>query len=145
MSDLIVRNWQRRITTPNPQLRWFAQRLKERLRLRDVGFSVALVGDRRMRGLNRQFRQVDKATDVLSFPVGRQPAEPERGEGYLGDVVISVETANRQALAQRHPLETELQILMIHGLLHLLGYDHERDHGQMRRKELALRRELLQT
>lgn len=143
MSDLIVQNWQRKIATPSLQLRWFAQRLKERLRLRDVGFSIALVGDRRMRGFNRQFRQVDKATDVLSFPVGRQPTEPERGGGYLGDVVISVETANRQALAQRHPLETELQILMIHGLLHLLGYDHERDHGQMRRKELALQRELL--
>ena len=97
-----------------------------------------------MRGLNRQFRRVDKSTDVLSFPVGRQPAELERDAGYLGDVVISVETANRQALAQRHSLERELQILMIHGLLHLLGYDHERDHGRMRRKELALRRELLQ-
>ena len=144
MSDLIVRNWQRRIRVPNLQISCFAQRLRERLRLRDVGFSVALVGDRRMRGLNRQFRLVDKPTDVLSFPVGRQPAELEGGGGYLGDLVISVETANRQALAQRHPLETELQILMIHGLLHLLGYDHERDQGQMRRKELALRRELFQ-
>ena len=145
MSDLIVRNWQRKLAVPQLRLREFAQRLRERLHLQDVGFAMALVGDRRIRRLNRQFRQVDTATDVLSFPIGSQPAEHEQAGVYLGDVVISVETAKRQALAQQHPLETELRILMIHGLLHLLGYDHERDQGQMRRKELALRRELLQS
>ena len=143
MSELMVRNWQRKRDISSHQLLGFAQLLSERLCLRDVGFSIAFVGDRRIRRLNRQFRRVDKATDVLSFPLGSRPAETEPGGRYLGDIVISVETAERQALAQRHPLVMELQILMIHGLLHLLGYDHERDRGQMRRKELALRRKLL--
>ena len=143
MSELIVRNWQRRFALPEARLCWFAQNLTARLHLKDAGFSVALVGDRRIRRLNHQFRQVDQATDVLSFPVGSASAEPEAIEGYLGDIVISVETAKRQALTQRHSLEMELRILMIHGLLHLLGYDHERDGGQMKRREQALRRELL--
>jgi probable rRNA maturation factor len=94
--------------------------------------TVAIVSDARVRALNRKFMKKDKATDVLSFPA----EEP----GYLGDVVISSGVAARQARAAGHSLATELRVLALHGLLHLLGYDHERDDGQMARLERRLRR-----
>ena len=96
------------------------------------GITIALVPDARVRALNKQFRGLDNATDVLSFPA----EEP----GYLGDVVIAVGVARRQARAAGHPLATELRVLALHGLLHLLGYDHERDDGRMARLERRLRR-----
>jgi probable rRNA maturation factor len=94
--------------------------------------TVAIVSDTRVRALNRKFRRKDKATDVLSFPSGER--------GYLGDVLISSGVAARQARAAGHSLTTELRVLALHGLLHLLGYDHERDDGQMARLERRLRR-----
>jgi len=94
--------------------------------------TVALVPDRRIHALNRQFRQKDRPTDVLSFPA----EEP----GQLGDVVIALGVARRQAVAAGHPIGTELRILALHGLLHLLGYDHEQDDGRMERLERRLRR-----
>jgi probable rRNA maturation factor len=96
------------------------------------GMTVALVSDVRVRTLNQQYRGIDKATDVLSFPAG----EPD----YLGDVVIAVGVARRQAREAGHALRTELRVLALHGLLHLLGYDHERDGGRMARLERRLRR-----
>jgi probable rRNA maturation factor len=93
---------------------------------------VALLTDARVRALNARFRGVDAATDVLSFPAG----EP----GRLGDVVIASGVAGRQARAARHALGTELRVLALHGLLHLLGYDHEHDDGQMARCEARLLR-----
>jgi probable rRNA maturation factor len=95
--------------------------------------TIAIVSDARVRALNRTFRKKDKATDVLSFP--------SEESGYLGDVVISSGVAARQAEAAGHPLATELRVLALHGLLHLLGYDHERDDGQMARLERRLRRQ----
>jgi probable rRNA maturation factor len=94
--------------------------------------TVAIVSDARVQALNRQFRRKDMPTDVLSFPA------EERGE--LGDVVIALGVARRQAVAAGHPLGTELRILALHGLLHLLGYDHEQDDGRMLRLERRLRR-----
>ena len=94
--------------------------------------SVAVVADARVRELNRRYRGKDAATDVLSF----QADEP----GELGDVVIALGVARRQAREAGHSLQTELRVLALHGLLHLLGYDHERDDGQMRRLEQRLRR-----
>jgi probable rRNA maturation factor len=94
--------------------------------------TVAIVSDARVRALNRKFRKKDKATDVLSFPA----EEP----GSLGDVLISSGVAARQARVAGHSLATELRVLALHGLLHLLGYDHERDDGQMARLERRLRR-----
>src|ERR1700754_1635415 len=100
-------------------------------------FSVLLTGDERLRELNLHFRGVDKATDVLSFP-----ALPEAGSsGHDGDLAISLETAAAQAQEHGHPLQVEVKILMLHGLLHLAGYDHERDRGQMRRRETVLRKQ----
>ena len=94
--------------------------------------TVALVSDARMRTLNRTFRGADYATDVLSFPLS--------AERYLGDVVIATGVARRQAAAVGHSVTTELRVLALHGLLHLLGYDHERDQGEMKRIEAKLRK-----
>ena len=143
MPEPILRISQRKYSLPQSRLRLFVCRLTERLRLGEVGFSVLLTNNRRIRRLNGQFRQIDKATDVLSFSACSSADDPAVDEGYLGDIVISVETARQQAMACGHSVETELRVLMIHGVLHLLGYDHERDGGQMRRKERVLRRELV--
>jgi probable rRNA maturation factor len=99
--------------------------------------TVVVTSDRRIRRLNRLWRGIDAATDVLSFPAGDDPG-PER---HLGDVVIARETAARQARHEGHSLATELRVLALHGLLHLLGYDHERDSGRMARIERRLRRQ----
>ena len=97
--------------------------------------SVLLTTDDGIRGLNRRFRKKNKATDVLSFPV-------QAGFGMAGDLAISVETAARQAGEQGHRLSVELRVLMLHGLLHLAGLDHETDDGAMARKERRLRAKL---
>ena len=101
--------------------------------------SVLLASDRTLRTLNRNFRKKDKATDVLSFPVDDFHGD---GTGQAGDLAISLDTAQRQADEHGHSLQTEVKILMLHGLLHLAGYDHETDDGQMARKESSLRKEL---
>jgi probable rRNA maturation factor len=100
-------------------------------------FSVLLTGDERLRALNLQFRGMDKPTDVLSFPA--LPETANRGQG--GDLAISLETASVQAAAYGHTLQMEVKILILHGLLHLAGYDHERDQGQMSRRESRLRKQ----
>jgi probable rRNA maturation factor len=99
--------------------------------------SVFLTGDEHIRELNREFRKKNQPTDVLSFPAGESVNGHRR---MAGDIAISVETAARQADEFEHPLATELQVLVLHGLLHLGGYDHEADEGQMARKEAALRK-----
>ena len=125
-----------------PRLRQFLTRLARQLRLDSETFTIVLVSDRVIHRLNRDFRKQDKATDVLSFPA--ETLGPlGLDKDFLGDMIISVETARRQALARNHSLERELCVLVIHGLLHLLGHDHEVDGGEMRRKELKLQRELL--
>jgi probable rRNA maturation factor len=98
--------------------------------------SVALVSDRRVRELNRTYRKKDYATDVLSFP-SPQSLSPNP---FLGDVVIARGVARRQAREAGHSERTELRVLALHGLLHLLGYDHEQDEGRMLRVERRLRR-----
>jgi probable rRNA maturation factor len=100
--------------------------------------SVLLTTDERVRALNQQFRGLDKATDVLSFPAARPFAE----EGEIGDMAISWETARRQAKDNNHSLPIEIKILMLHGLLHLAGHDHETDSGQMATRETELRKQL---
>jgi probable rRNA maturation factor len=116
-------------TTPAPGLaRW----LHSVAPLRARGeVSIAIVPDARIRALNRQYRRKDAPTDVLSFPAD----EP----GTLGDIVIAAGVARRQAREAGHSLQTELRVLALHGLLHLLGYDHEHDDGRMARLERRLR------
>jgi probable rRNA maturation factor len=111
--------------------------------------TVLLTTDAAIRKLNRQFRGKDKATDVISFPAdGSFPAEgsfPAAGFGaekIAGDLAISAPTARKQAVEQNHSLSTEIKILILHGLLHLAGHDHESDNGQMARRERLLRARL---
>ncbi len=106
-----------------------------------AGATVAFVSDRTMRGLNRQFRGRDATTDVLSFPAGREEWERAEGES-LGDVVVSVGQAERQAAEHGLDFDGEVAQLILHGLLHLCGYDHETDRGEMNALELKLRRRL---
>ena len=101
--------------------------------------TVMLAADATMRRLNREWRGVDRATDVLSFPADEGPTIPGQPR-HLGDVVIATGVARRQARAVGHSYGTELKVLALHGLLHLLGYDHETDTGTMRRVEARLRR-----
>jgi probable rRNA maturation factor len=109
--------------------------------------SVSFVGDRRMRGLNRRFRHKDRTTDVLAFAFreGRAPHGFSRAAAHLGDVVIALPAAQRQAKAGSRSVDEEIITLLIHGMLHLCGYDHERgtaDALRMQRKEWHLRRRL---
>jgi len=90
---------------------------------------LIIVSDAEIKELNKEHRRVDKPTDVLSFPI------KDSKTNFIGSVIISADTAQRVADEMRHPLEVELQILFIHGLLHLLGFDHETDNGEMRQKE----------
>jgi probable rRNA maturation factor len=113
--------------------------------------TVAVVNDARVRALNRQYRGKDYATDVLSFPAATHEARRQGsanddgrrttpGHPHLGDIVIARGVASRQAKAAGHHERTELRVLALHGLLHLLGYDHEIDDGEMARVERRLRR-----
>lgn len=100
--------------------------------------NLLLTGSARMRSLNLQFRKKDIATDVLSFPSDSNI----RQRGFAGEIAISADIARRNAVTYGHSAAWELRILALHGILHLAGYDHERDNGEMARKEVALRREL---
>jgi probable rRNA maturation factor len=142
MSRPTILNRQRRYKIPL-RLGEFADNLAQHLDVGQRDFTVVLTSDAAIQRLNRDFRRRNTPTDVLSFPSELPPAADGLDNPYIGDMIVSVETARRQALHRRHSLERELRILIIHGFLHLLGYDHERDHGTMRRKELKLQRELL--
>ncbi|MBM3811982.1 MAG: rRNA maturation RNase YbeY [Acidimicrobiia bacterium] len=98
-------------------------------------FGCLVTGDEKLRTLNRDFLGKDDPTDVLSFPSGSN-------RGFLGDVAISADRAREQASRYGHDLEDEICVLMLHGLLHLLGMDHQRDRGRMRRAETAWRKRL---
>lgn len=109
--------------------------------------TLSLVGDRRMRRLNRRFRHKDRSTDVLAFAFreGQAPHGFNQAAAYLGDVVVALPTAHRQARAAGRPLEEEFVTLLIHGVLHLCGYDHERSRAEalrMQKKERQMRRRL---
>ncbi len=101
------------------------------------GATMRIVSDRRIRELSRRYREQDRPTDVLAFPA--EPLLPEE-DPYLGDLAVSADTAARQASERGWTLDEELRILAVHGFLHLVGYDHERDSGEMRRLERLLRR-----
>ena len=138
--DIVRRGPARRVS-----IRGFKGKARRILRLLDQAdceLSIALVGDQEIRLLNGRYRSRDEPTDVLSFPV----EEPlPTGHRIIGDVIISVEKAARQARQRRRSFEDELEVLLIHGILHNLGYDHERssdDEREMRAMERRVRREL---
>jgi probable rRNA maturation factor len=102
--------------------------------------SIALVTDETMTGLNRKFRRKSKTTDVLTFPADDSYNDPsQKGRRPLGDIVISVDQARRQAMDEKHSLATEVRYLILHGVLHALGYDHETDQGEMNALEVEVR------
>lgn len=131
MSEIVLQNPNRYPEASARRLRPWLARLVAALAPEAESLGVRFAGDRELRRLNRTYRGKDKPTDVLSFP----------GEdGHLGDILISVPVARRQAAAAGHSVERELKVLLLHGLLHCLGYDHETDEGEMERLERRLRR-----
>ena len=129
-----VVNRQRRLKLDTGAWSNFAARALDAIGESESAATIAFVSDKRIRELNRQFRGVDKATDVLSFPADE--------ELNLGDVAVSVDTASIQAKENGLTLDGEIAQLILHGLLHLCGYDHESDNGEMNRLEIKLRRRL---
>lgn len=123
-----IANRQRRWSVDRPRIEAVARRAHAAAGGGSGGISILLAADRILRGLNRRFRGVDRPTDVLSFPDGS--ASPEGG-AHLGDMAISVETAAEQARRAGCSLAAELDRLVVHGVLHVLGYDHEVDGGEM--------------
>lgn len=104
--------------------------------------SIAFVSDKRIKELNKIFRDKNYATDVLSFPYEPDQFDFLETENFLGDIVISLETAQKQAAENSLSLEAEVKQLILHGILHLCGYDHETDEGEMNELELNLRNKL---
>jgi len=130
----------RRAPTLARRLTHAANRLLDTLHLQSAELSLLLVSDSVMHDLNRDWRGKDRPTDVLAFAQAEEGPAPD---GLLGDVVISVDTARRQAASLGHSLVVEADRLLVHGLLHLLGYDHERSPAEarrMQRKERAVLR-----
>jgi probable rRNA maturation factor len=150
-----VLNRQREVRIALPGLRKFLGRVREELGLAETEAVICLVTDAEMARMNEKYRQKRGPTDVLSFPAekqsmrrsggtrsrlraGKKAARP--GGGYLGDIAISAATARRNAKEHGREFPMELRILMLHGVLHLLGYDHETDGGEMQRLEMKWRR-----
>ena len=139
--DVTVVNLQRKIVLDTSSLVDFSESLlsaAEEANGRNA--SVAFISDRRMKELNSFFRGKDSTTDVLSFP--HEPDEFDTDKNNLGDIVISADQAARQAADNGLTLEVEIKQLILHGLLHLCGYDHETDNGEMNTRELELRDKL---
>jgi probable rRNA maturation factor len=120
-------------------LRPWLSALLEEIAPREGSLGVRFCGSRAMRRTNRDFRGRDSVTDVLSFPGSDGPP----GEAHLGDILICVPRARQQAAERAHSVQRELGLLLLHGVLHCLGYDHESDDGEMERLERTLRREWL--
>jgi probable rRNA maturation factor len=151
-------NVQRKVHLDVRPVRSFAETLCEHVHEAfGSTFATALISDRRMRELNSLFRGKSETTDVLSFPhaadqfdksdaLTQAGANGQTPKGvtltFLGDIVISAEQAQRQAKSNRLSLEREIKQLILHGLLHLCGYDHDRDKGEMNARELELRKKL---
>ena len=134
--EVLLLNRQRSERADWDEIREFLRRLSARMPARS--FTVCVLSDAAIRRYNRQFRGLDKATDVLSFPADEHSERLE----YLGDILISAETARQNAWRFGLRLEEEIELLALHGVLHLLGHDHERDSGEMARLERSWSRRL---
>lgn len=131
-----VVNRQRKVPVETALWQSFSERALKSIRKEEHDATIAFVSDRQIKTLNKRYRNFDKPTDVLSFP-----AEDEAGIN-LGDIAISLERAEVQAHENGLTLDIEVAQLILHGLLHLCGHDHETDNGQMNRLEVQLRQEL---
>ncbi len=146
----MILNRQRAVRLARRPLESFLRRVKNELGLDEASLTVCLVSDTEIARMNETFRKKKGPTDVLSFPMvarrravrlGRSSRTVKAGE-YLGDIAISPATAQRYAKKYERKLSNELQVLILHGVLHLLGYDHETDRGEMDRMERKLRKRL---
>lgn len=144
-----IENCQRDIPLRLPIFENFLRRLRRELAFRRDAMFIRFVSDRDMTRLNSTFRHKPKTTDVLSFPSDQRRRPPSLRSGvkslhgtFLGDIAISPSVALRNAKRFARSFEQEICILILHGFLHLLGYDHETDRGEMERVELRLRRRL---
>jgi len=143
-----VENRQRAVHVPLLPLQQFLQNIKTEMHLEESIVAVCLVSETEMARLNKTYRKISGPTDVLSFPSvpGRKllrfrPRKMVlRGGSFLGDIAISPATARRYAKKNGRTLASELRVLILHGVLHLLGYDHETDQGEMDRVEAKLRK-----
>jgi probable rRNA maturation factor len=151
----MILNRQRAVRVARRPLELFLARVRRELGLGNTDFTICLVSDTEIARMNHAFRRKKGPTDVLSFPavdrrnpvrlpMRRGPGSRRRSkaETFLGDIAISPSTARRYAKKLGRTLPSELQILILHGVLHLLGYDHETDRGEMDRVEGRLRRRL---
>jgi probable rRNA maturation factor len=143
-----VENRQRTVRVARRPLEAFLRRVQKEVGYPEAGVTVCLVSDAEMARMNETYRKKHGPTDVLSFPAfrrrrparfGQRSAMPGKSE-YLGDIAISPATARRYARKRRQSLPRELRVLILHGVLHLLGYDHETDRGEMDRMERKLRK-----
>lgn len=144
-AEVEVINKQRLYQLASKAIVALGQALLARLDRNHSTATITFIRDRAMQQLNRDYRNTNTPTDVLAFAYHERMSdnEPDHNPDFLGDVIISVETAARYAHEQGISFETEINWLVIHGLLHLAGYDHETDNGEMRRLERRLRKELL--
>jgi probable rRNA maturation factor len=146
----MILNCQRAVRLARRPLESFLRRVKSELGLQEAGLTVCLVSDAEIARMNETFRKKKGPTDVLSFPMlaRQRPVRLRRGSKsarpgeYLGDIAISPATAKRYAKKYGRKLSSELHVLILHGVLHLLGYDHETDRGEMDRVERKLRKRL---
>ncbi|HZS06430.1 MAG TPA: rRNA maturation RNase YbeY [Blastocatellia bacterium] len=136
-ASIEVINRQRLHPVNRDEVARLARRVLERIGRPATSVTITFIRDRAMRRLNRDYRRIDAPTDVLSFPYQEPGGETD------GDVIISVETAARYAEKLGLTFEDEIRTLVIHGVLHLAGYDHETDNGEMNRLECRLRKELI--
>lgn len=136
----MIVNRQRRVPIAVRPLQQFYERVRRELGFAAGAVTVLLVGDAAMARLNSTYRKKQGPTDVLSFPANG--AHPRRVAEYIGDIAISPQTAQRNARRFSRSLPMELRTLILHGMIHLAGYDHENDHGEMERLERRLRKRL---
>ena len=141
-----IKTYQRKWPIDRPAIQKFLQQLfsvgarniQAFRKLSNPELTIVFLNDQQMMTYNRDYRNKNYATDVLSFPVN----ETVDGKYYVGDILISLDRTEAQAQSKGHSSSEELRILLLHGVLHLLGYDHETDHGQMNRLERKMQRVL---
>jgi probable rRNA maturation factor len=136
----MIVNRQRRVPVAVRPLQQFQERVRRELGFAHKSVTIELISDAAMARLNETFRKKKGPTDVLSFPANGD--RPKPGAEYVGDIAISPETARRNARRFSRSLPAEMRILILHGMIHLSGFDHESDHGEMDRFERRLRKRL---
>jgi probable rRNA maturation factor len=136
----MIVNRQRRVPISVRPLQQFQERVRRELGFAPESVTIQLISDASMARLNETYRKKHGPTDVLSFPANG--ARPVQGAEYVGDIAISPETARRNARRFSRSLPGEMRVLILHGMIHLAGFDHEADHGEMDRFERRLRKRL---